>query len=87
MDEWNEYLSYLDEGPYSVTVASSVFAPQVPPLQRESVIVSELGYTLWPFQKILSEIGDSTLVLGLERRSLTQKRRARPTAGPMRSLT
>lgn len=66
MDEWKGYLSYLDEGPYSFRIVTSILAPQVPPSQREKVTVSKLGYNLWPLQKkILSEMGDSTLILGL----------------------
>lgn len=35
-------------------------------LRQEKIVISELGYTLWPFQKqILDEMGGSTLILGL----------------------
>ncbi len=56
----------MDEGSYSVGVVTPILRSLVPPLQRERVVVSELGYGLWTFQKrMLSETGDYTLILGL----------------------
>ena len=63
---WDDYLNYLDEGPHSVRLITSNLAPRAPTPHRESVEILRLAYTLWPFQKrILSEMGESTLILGL----------------------
>ena len=66
LSEWDEYLTYLDGCPHSVRLISSNLAPKTPVPDRESVEISGLGYTLWPFQKqILAGMGGSTLILGL----------------------
>lgn len=66
MSDWKKYINYLDEGSYSVRVVTSNLTPQARVLQQEKIVISELGYTLWPFQKqILHEMGESTLILGL----------------------
>ena len=45
---------------------TSNLAPKIPRPHQESLVISKLGYTLWPFQsKILSEMRESTLILGL----------------------
>lgn len=63
---WGDYLNYLDEGPHSVRLITSNLAPQAPAPHRESVEIPRLAYILWPFQKrVLSEMGESTLILGL----------------------
>jgi ERCC4-related helicase len=66
LTSWEQYLGFLDEGPYSVELLSSNLVPTEPCPQRKHTIVSQLNYTLWPFQKkILADIGSSTLILGL----------------------
>ncbi len=66
LEGWSAYLQYLDEGSYSVRVVTSNIAPQSLVPERERVMISELGYSLWPFQeKILGEMGESDLILGL----------------------
>ena len=63
---WSEYLDYLDRSPHSIRLLTSNLAPRMPVLERESVELPEPSYSLWPFQKkILSEMGASTLILGL----------------------
>jgi ERCC4-related helicase len=66
LTSWASYLRYLDEGPHSVRLTTSDLVPHAPCLHPERVVIATLGYTLWPFQqKILDEIGDSILILGL----------------------
>lgn len=66
MGRWRDYLEYLVESSYSVQLLSSNLSPQKPSPTRERVRIEDLNYTLWPFQKrILEEIGESTLILGL----------------------
>ncbi|MEM3046807.1 MAG: DEAD/DEAH box helicase family protein, partial [Candidatus Bathyarchaeia archaeon] len=63
---WEEYLSYLDESPYSVRAQVFNLSPRVAQPHRLSVQIEKLGYSLWPFQeRILQQIEGDTLVLGL----------------------
>ncbi len=66
LHKWEEYLNYLNEGPYSISVVTSNLTPQNLTLERERIKISRLGFSLWSFQrKILLDIGQSTLILGL----------------------
>jgi ERCC4-related helicase len=56
----------LDGGSFSVQVVTSNIAPQLPVSERKSTVISKLRYSLWPFQKkILDEMGEADLILGL----------------------
>jgi len=66
VDGWEEYQDFLDEGPYSVKVATSNLAPQNARYERVKISIPGLSYTLWPFQEqILAGLGEATLILGL----------------------
>ncbi|MFW6110968.1 MAG: helicase-related protein [Thermoproteota archaeon] len=66
MSAWNDYLEYLDESPYSVQLLSSNLAPKRQSPVIERLRITDLDYTLWPFQqKILEEMENSTLIVGL----------------------
>lgn len=66
MGTWQDYLSYLDESPYSVRKLVFDLSPHTPQPARLSVQVKKLNYSLWPFQeRILQQIEGDTLVLGL----------------------
>ena len=63
---WSRYLEYLDTGPHSIQITTSNIAPRKPLLHQERTVISEMDYSLWPFQeKILHEMGDVDLILGL----------------------
>jgi len=63
---WKDYLTFLDESPYSIRLLTSGLAPDQPIQDTQSTRVETLNYTLWPFQqKILDKIGGDTLILGL----------------------
>ena len=65
MNDWDEYLRYLDDGPLSVRLTTSNLAPRTTKPHPETTKI-DLNYKLWPFQqKILAEMGNSTLILGL----------------------
>lgn len=66
MRGWDDYLEYLDDGPNSVRLITSNLTPTTLTSKPVSIRIPQLGYTLWPFQeKILSSMGESTLILGL----------------------
>lgn len=66
MSKWKEYLSFLDEGKYSINVLTGNLAPEKPVSSVEKVRIDNLSYSLWPFQqRILDKMGTSNLILGL----------------------
>jgi ERCC4-related helicase len=66
LKDWLRYLEYLDTGPHSIQITTSNMAPQKPLLHQEHTAISELNYSLWPFQKkILYEMENVDLILGL----------------------
>ncbi|XRH75033.1 MAG: helicase-related protein [Candidatus Methanosuratincola verstraetei] len=66
MQEWEEYLKFLNGGRYSLQVLSSGLSPSKRIPEKESVSVKSLNYQLYPFQqKILEKISNGTLIVGL----------------------
>lgn len=66
MQEWEEYLRFLNGGRYSLQVLSSGLSPSRRIPEKESVSVKSLNYQLYPFQqKILEKISNGTLIVGL----------------------
>jgi len=66
LGKWEEYLDFLDENEYSVKVLTGNLIPAKAPDSVEKIRIDKLSYDLWSFQqKILNEMGRSTLILGL----------------------
>lgn len=64
--DWKKYLNYLDNGAYSVDITTSNLSPTKSALEKKYSVIKNLKYNLWSFQKkILTDIHDSTLILGL----------------------
>lgn len=66
LGKWEEYLDFLDENEYSVKVLTGNLMPAKASDSVERIRIDKLSYDLWSFQqKILDEMGRSTLILGL----------------------
>lgn len=66
MGKWEEYLGFLDEREHSIKVLAGDLKPAKETDSVQRIRIAELSYDLWSFQqKILDEMGRSTLILGL----------------------
>lgn len=66
MDVWDDYLQFLDEREYSIKALTRDLMPSESTDHIESTSIERLNYELWSFQqKILGNMGKSTLILGL----------------------
>lgn len=66
MDVWEDYLQFLDGREYSIRALTRDLIPTEITDHTESTGIERLNYELWSFQqKILDDMGKSTLILGL----------------------
>ncbi|MEM4479287.1 MAG: helicase-related protein [Candidatus Methanomethylicaceae archaeon] len=66
MKNWEKYLNFLDNGPYSIDSLVHTLVPKEKIEFNQRIIINKINYTLYPFQqKILNKIRDDTFIVGL----------------------
>lgn len=66
MNDWENYLNFLSNGPYSIKFLVSDLAPKEKIELDQKVMIDKINYALYPFQqRILDKIKDDTFIVGL----------------------
>ncbi|MCS7098092.1 MAG: helicase-related protein [Candidatus Methanomethyliaceae archaeon] len=66
MANWEDYLEFLNNGPYSIKILISDLVPKERIEFNQRIRVTKINYELYPFQqRILNKIKDDTFIVGL----------------------